>query len=651
MTTRREFIRIGAVTGAALLTGTSAADSIASPVKKEDLYTLSAALVEQWGKSLLRLQVLDSTRVNDYGGIWCPADKAVHGRVGDSIYPFFYLAARTRDHQYIDASVLLYKWMESRVSQPDGSWLNEPVKGSWKGTTVFAAIALAEAVKNYGGLMDTTFKNQVTARLKKAGDYIFNNFTLDYGNINYPVSAAYGLYLLGDLLDVPQFKTRGGQLAHEGLQLVTRHDKLLTGEGGPLNKPSKKGCLSVDLGYNVEESLQALVMYGKLSGNHEVLETVNQMLAAHLEFMLPDGAWDNSWGTRNFKWTYWGSRTSDGCQTAYALMADNDARYYKAAIRNTQLMQRCTYNGLLTGGPHYASHGVTPCVHHTFSHIKALTNVLVYGNRKLVSDIDTVKLPREEAYNSRFFPDIQTALIAKGPFRATITAYDREYKDDKNGHATGGALTMLWHPKTGAILAGSMNQYQLFEAGNMQHDNDPHSISLTPRFDIKTNDKVYTNISDLNAVMESNNEDHQVTVTTRSKLVDKDQHDPPTGEIRCEVSYTFKNDAVILRFSHNGLVENIRIIIPVIARSNEQVKVVGANRVHIYRSAALLSVSANHPIGQLPSTNGRVFNFVPGFEAVPFFIEQNNVVVNIRVSSAAISRLGVVSRFQAIPGH
>ena len=110
----------------------------------------------------------------------------------------------------------------------------------------------------------------------------------------------------------------------------------------------------MDLGYNVEESLQALVMYGKLSGNHEVLETVNQMLAAHLEFMLPDGAWDNSWGTRNFKWTYWGSRTSDGCQTAYALMADNDARYYKAAIRNTQLMQRCTYNGLLTGGPHYA---------------------------------------------------------------------------------------------------------------------------------------------------------------------------------------------------------------------------------------------------------------------------------------------------------
>ena len=26
-----------------------------------------------------------------------------------------------------------------------------------------------------------------------------------------------------------------------------------------------------------------------------------------------DGGWDNSFGTRNNKWTYWGNRTSDGC--------------------------------------------------------------------------------------------------------------------------------------------------------------------------------------------------------------------------------------------------------------------------------------------------------------------------------------------------
>ena len=44
-------------------------------------------------------------------------------------------------------------------------------------------------------------------------------------------------------------------------------------------------------------------------------------METHLEFMLPDGAWDNSWGTRSFKWTYWGGRTSDGFMGGYYLMA------------------------------------------------------------------------------------------------------------------------------------------------------------------------------------------------------------------------------------------------------------------------------------------------------------------------------------------
>ena len=37
---------------------------------------------------------------------------------------------------------------------------------------------------------------------------------------------------------------------------------------------------------------------------------------------LPDGAWDNSFGTRNYKWSYRGSRTSDGCAAGYGLADD-----------------------------------------------------------------------------------------------------------------------------------------------------------------------------------------------------------------------------------------------------------------------------------------------------------------------------------------
>jgi hypothetical protein len=86
-----------------------------------------------------------------------------------------------------------------------------------------------------------------------------------------------------------------------------------------------------------------------------------------MEFMLPDGAWDNSWGTRNFKWTWWGSRTSDGCHPAYRLLADRDPRFAEVSRRNLALMAACTHDGLLYGGPHYRAAGYAPCIHHTFS--------------------------------------------------------------------------------------------------------------------------------------------------------------------------------------------------------------------------------------------------------------------------------------------
>ena len=63
---------------------------------------------------------------------------------------------------------------------------------------------------------------------------------------------------------------------------------------------------------------------------------------------LPDGAWDNSFGTRNYKWSYRGSRTSDGCAAGYGLA--DDPVLQEAFRRNTQLLERCTQDGLLYGG-------------------------------------------------------------------------------------------------------------------------------------------------------------------------------------------------------------------------------------------------------------------------------------------------------------
>lgn len=600
-----------------------------------DLHSLSESLTATWAATLLGLQVKDPAAPSaDYGGIRCPTYHIIHGRVGDTIYPFMHMARRTGDHRYIDASELLFRWMEANVSQPDGSWLNEK-KDSWKGTTVFAVIALCEALRYHGDLMTSSFKNALHDRLRKAGEFINTNVTIDYGNINYPISASYALSLLGTIQHEPRFREKGKKLAYQALGFFTKNNHFVFGEGTPYYQPSKKGCFSVDLGYNVEESLPSLTLYGLLNKDEEILQMVTASLQTHMEFMLPDGGWDNSWGTRNYKWTYWGSRTSDGCQPAYALLADRDARFYRVALKNTQLLQQCTTNGLLYGGPHYVSHHVPPSVHHTFCHIKALTTILDHGLPRYAAikrgENSTAFIPREIEYGLRFFADIQTWLVSTGKFRATVTAYDREYKAMHNGHASGGALTMLWHEQAGPLLVASMNAYQLVEAGNMQADSDPLSMPLTPRMELVTNGITYMNISCLDATVTANQSGSKITIQTKSRLVDKDQNDPPQGPVYCYAEYIFEPKKITLSLhcdtTATAYLKDIRIVMPVVSSSDESIQTTSDRLVHIHKSTVIMAISADQPLIRIPTTGDRLFNFVPGLEAVPFGINQPKATI------------------------
>lgn len=630
MTSRRKFIRIAAL-GGAVLSGGFYNALLASNSSDDELSKLSGELLETWVVELVKLQVKDKSRTNDYGGIWCPACQRVHGRVADTVYPLIYMADKKQDSKYFESAVLLYQWMEKHVSQPDGSWLNDPVKDSWKGITVFTAIALAETLLNHGSLFDDALKKEIEARLKKAGDYIYNNFSISYGNINYPINASYGLSLLGKLLDVKEFRDKGRYFAHEALGYITKNERFVYGEGAPIDQPSAKGCYAIDLGYNVEESLPALVLYGKLTSDQEVLEAIVPSLQTHMEFMLPDGAWDNSWGTRNFKWTYWGSRTTDGCQPAYALMSDRDPRFYKVAIKSTELLKATTHNGLLYGGPHYISHNVLPCVHHTFCHAKALTTILDHGIHPPKVHVDKIILPREKVYGTRFFKDVQTSLVSVGSFRGTVTTYDREYTM-KNGHASGGALTMLWHEKAGPLLSASMNAYQMKEPGNMQPDNDPLSMPLTPRIEM-TNGGLFMNISDLKATMEVRDEGTTAIITANSELVDQDQNSPASGAVKCQTIYRFHPEKVTLEFNALPVSDGdiVRIVLPVISSSIEKVEIMDKRKIQVVKENALVTITSDADLEILPTTGSRVFNFVPGLEAIPLAVNQSKCIIEIKV--------------------
>ena len=633
MGSRRNFIKTSLISGAGIYTGFNliGCSRKRSPGPSADLYQLTANLLQEWGERLLDLQVKTGNSPLELGGIMCPACGRVHGRMGDAIYPFLFLAEKNKDSRYLDGAVMMFDWMERNVSQPDGSWLNEATNGTWKGITVFGAVALAEALKNHGKILDRKVYDKMMERLRKSGNFMMSTFTLEYGNINYPISASYGLALLGEILDEPKFREKGKYFAHEALRFLTPKDKFIFGEGKPVDIPSNKGCFPIDLGYNVEESLPSLVQYGLLTGDNEVLDAAVESLKTHMEFLLPDGGWDNSWGTRNFKWTYWGSRTSDGCQPAFALLADKDPRFYKAALKNTQQLKDCTSDRLLHGGPHYHSHGILPCVHHTFCHTKALATVLNHQSKNQF-DPEKIKLPRETAYGVKSFADNQTWLVSKGKYRATITGYDCEYSM-KNGHATGGALSMLWHELAGPVFTASMNKYQLVEEFNMQPDNDPDSITLTPRFELIQGKKEYKNINDLAAGIRSYEEGGKWIVETSSKLVDENQESPASGAIPCKVKYIFSDEKVILKYScdFQGGGDLPQIIFPVISKQSEPVKVISEKCISVDKGKCTLKISADQIIHQIPIKKKRVFNFVPGLEAIPLMISSPEAEITVEV--------------------
>ncbi|MFT3935134.1 MAG: twin-arginine translocation signal domain-containing protein [Chitinophagaceae bacterium] len=632
---RRKFVQTLAA-GGVVLAGTPYLQGYAQNFNEGfNLYHLSKELLQEWGHAVLKLQVTNTSNKDSYGGIISPDNGKIPGRCGDAIYPFFCIAQMNNDNRFAEAAQRLYNWMETNVSDADGAWLNEPQKNAWKGITVFTTIALAETLKHHHAIIDPSFKNAITARIKRSSEYIFKNFNIDYGNINYPVTASYALALTGILLDEPRYKQRGAELAKQALQFIEKKDKLLFGEGQPYYQTSPKGCVPVDLGYNIEESLPSLVQYGLLTGDNELLDTISASMQAHMAFMLPDGGWDNSWGTRIYKWTYWGSRTSDGCQTAFALMKDRDPRFYTVAYKNLQLLKACTKNGLLYGGPHLQSHGIKPNVHHSFCHMKSLANIINYTQPAQMQANELAALPRVTEKGSRFFSSVQTWLLSIGKYRATITGYDREYKDFKNGHPTGGALSMLWHEAVGPILVASMNEYQLYEKDNMQDYTDPFLMPLTGRVELKKGNEMYSNICDLSAQITVDSNDKKIVANVKAKLVNGKQQSPDGKDISCNIHYTFTSDSISIEYSCEGSdnAEGIRLVLPLICKSDEQY-ILNGDSILIKKNGAAIKVKANKPLQALPVTNGRLFNPVPGMEAVP-------VAVNGVSGKASISVIKV----------
>lgn len=93
------------------------------------------------------------------------------------------------------------------------------------------------------------------------------------GNINYPITCAYTMALAARLLGGAHFAAKAKQLADFAVAHITP-DGLLYGEGHCMTTVTPKNCRPVDLGYNVEESLPALILYAELTEDETVRRAV-----------------------------------------------------------------------------------------------------------------------------------------------------------------------------------------------------------------------------------------------------------------------------------------------------------------------------------------------------------------------------------------
>lgn len=365
----------------------------------------------------------------------------------------------------------------------------------------------------------------------------------------------------------------------------------------------------------------------------ELLELLDRSLKTHLEFMLPDGGWDNSWGTRMFKWTYWGSRTCDGSQPTLALLANRNPALGTAAIKYTELLKRCTHNGLLHGGIHYVSHGIKPCIHHTFAHSKPLAHLL--DNWSELPEINTnAPLPRYTSNGVKHYKELDTLLMSRGNWRGTVTAYDAIYKDGEYRQATGGALSLLYHNKVGLLLAASMAQYKMVESLNQQ-PNPGEDFPLTPRIETVLNKEQYSNIFDRAATIYSEDTNGQILVEAQCQLKNEKNELAEDTASTFDIAYQCTEGSIkIIAKTGDEIKSKTSFILPIISPSGEKVSIISEKELTVQKPEGLVKITSSVPLTIKETPKERIFNMVPGAEAIPilaYFKGSNEIELSIKV--------------------
>ena len=517
-------------------------------------------LLLSWCEYLLKMQITDEAD-EYFGGFRCEACGHIHGRADNAVFPLAYAYSLTGDTRFLDGAKRLIDFRRL-LSHEDGSVQND-FGSQWKGITAFSAINLYKTLENFGKKLPDDFRKKLETLFKASACWVHENIKTGFrANINYYCAACAVNAMYGKYFDAPGFTLRAKELLSYCLGKFTANG-WITGEGQPHDFRTEKGCAPIDVGYDIEESLPCLVDAVVILKDANALAQLSGHALKALDFMLPDGGWDNSFGVRNNKWTYYGSRTSDGCIGAFTELGKTDPVFFEAAERTFELLSVCTSGGALYGGPRYKENGQPPCVHHTFCHACALADALCAG----LKEHKRMPLPCDaDRLEYKYYPELDTYKIFAGPWAATVTAYDYSTYTYPRGaaHASGGAVSMLYHRKYGPVIAGSVYDYKPTEVYNMQLPRNIRHSTLIPRCEYEKDGVKYATCLDGGAKIKVTQSDASVRVSVNAKFCNIEEKTAENPNLTAEFTYVFAPEGVKMTVSLNKPDDKIKFVLPLI---------------------------------------------------------------------------------------
>lgn len=541
---------------------------------KQQVYNL----MKSWCDELLKTQLNMPTEPLLDGALLCPGCAVVHGRCADMVLPLVLLYRETKDEKYLTAAKKLIDWTEYNLLSEHNDYRND-LANRWKGTNIFTCLMLGETLHRFGDVLDKeTFDKW---------DFIFRRcaaaaigFCETVGpHINYNAGAAAMFAFAYNYTGEQKFLEQALK-QEEFCHAHFDEQGLFFGEGKPLDGTTAKGCHFVDMGYNLEESIPLLVQHAVWMKDNEKIDYYTKRAIDHLGFLLPDGAIDNSWGTRQNKWTYWGSRTSDGMHEGFVYITKENPVIAKAVRRNVELLENCTVDGRLYGGLMYHSANEPACIHHVFDKVKSFAVLYLEMGDEFDACEDAV-LPRE-VEGVRAYQNGYLYTVTKGDFVATVNACDTHiYSGSETG---GGAISMLWNKNYGAVMAATLNHFVTTEPMNMQ---------IQRHVDEELCNTARIGRSDLDKTVELKVDGYSITATSEQNGF--------------EIRYDFCDDSVTLCIVSD---KDSEYVLPIVSQSGDSVKV--SDNEIIFKD--MLSVSFDGECAVTPEGEKRHFHPVGGFQ-------------------------------------